>query len=295
MIPRLGGFGDDHGEADPTVVAALSAVVDAMESGSADLAAREEELLARVLTARFLVPVVPAPPDARDHDEEDHDEQDHDEQDHDEQDLGAEDHDGHDHNHNHDHNHDHDENHDRGAGGGPASPHAAREAVDMATVVLHAPDGTAGLPVFTGLEAMAGWDATARPVPIPAVATAQGAIGDDCSVLLVDLGSAHAVVLRSSMMWALAQVRPWLPPYADPIVTGALAAAVRPFGDLIVDAVAEDGREVGAGVTRIRLTLRPGLTGTQVDDIVTVIGVALAEDPEVRCRLDDVAFALHQA
>lgn len=266
MIPRLGGFGDDHGDADPAVVAALAAVAAAIESGSADLAAREADLLRLVLTARFLVPVVPAPAEARDHDDEDHA---------------------------HDAVPEHDR-HGHGHRGGQPTAHPTREAVDMATVVLHAPDGTSGLPVFTGLEALASWDATARPVPIPAVATAQGAIGDDCSVLLVDLGSPHAVVLRSSMMWALAQVRPWLPPYADPIVTGALEAAAAQFAD-VVDAVAEDGRDVGVGVTRIRLTLRPGLTETEVDDIVTTIGVALAEDPEVRCRLDDVAFALHQA
>ncbi|EWT01463.1 hypothetical protein N864_20810, partial [Intrasporangium chromatireducens Q5-1] len=96
---------------------------------------------------------------------------------------------------------------------------------DMATVTLTAPDGSRALPMFSSLAALADWDPSARPVAVPAASAAQAAISEGCDVLVVDVASAHAVVLRSSMLWALAQQREWLPSHLDPHVARAVARA----------------------------------------------------------------------
>ena len=68
----------------------------------------------------------------------------------------------------------------------------------------------AGPAVFTSLESLAAWDADGPARAGPAAAAAQAAISEECHVLVVDVASPHATVLRPSMLWALAQERPWV-------------------------------------------------------------------------------------
>ncbi|MDN5777431.1 MAG: SseB family protein, partial [Humibacillus sp.] len=105
--------------------------------------------------------------------------------------------------------------------------HVVETRTDMAAVTLTAPDGSRALPVFTSLQALAAWDAAARPVPVRAAVAARSAISEECSVLLVDVGSDHATVLRPSMLWALAQERAWVPSHHDVHVASAVAAALQ--------------------------------------------------------------------
>ena len=88
----------------------------------------------------------------------------------------------------------------------------------MAVVTLTSPEGQRALPVFSSIAALARWDATARPVPVTSARAAQAAVSERCDVMLLDLGGEHAQVLRPSMVWALAQERPWLPAHEDPFV-----------------------------------------------------------------------------
>ena len=88
------------------------------------------------------------------------------------------------------------------------------------------PRRVAGAAMFTSLESLAAWDPGARPVPVRAAAAAQAAISEECHVLLVDVASPHATVLRPSMLWALAQERAWEPSHRDAHVAAAVRAAV---------------------------------------------------------------------
>jgi hypothetical protein len=78
---------------------------------------------------------------------------------------------------------------------------------DMAAVILTAPDGQRALPMFTSLASLGAWDPGARPVPVAAAAAARAAVGEECQVLVVDVGSPRTIALRPSMLWALAQER----------------------------------------------------------------------------------------
>ncbi len=165
---------------------------------------------------------------------------------------------------------------------------------DMAAVTLTSPDGSRALPVFTSLESLAAWDAHARPVPVTASAAAQAAISEECHVLVVDVASPHATVLRPSMLWALAQQRPWVASHLDDHVAAAVRAAVADEPQ-VEDHRVEAGEPVGAGVLRIVLALRPGLGADEVGEIATRIGERIATDGETRARIDALTFALEAA
>jgi len=172
--------------------------------------------------------------------------------------------------------------------------HAVDARSDMAAVMLTSPDGSKALPIFTSLEALAAWDPGARPVPVRAAAAAQAAISEECDVLVVDVASPHATVLRPSMLWALAQERQWEPSHRDPHVKAAVEAAVRPEPQISGHRV-EAGEPAGAGVLRVVLALEPGLDAEHVGAIATRIGERIATDGETRARIDALTFALETA
>lgn len=172
--------------------------------------------------------------------------------------------------------------------------HAVDTRSDMAAVILTAPDGTRALPMFTSLAELARWDASARPVPVGASAAAQVAIGEECQTLLVDVASDHATVLRPSMVWALAQERPWQPAHLDAQVASAVAGAVADEESVMSHEVCA-GMPTDAGVLRIVLRLAPGLERDDVAAIATRIGERIATDGETRARIDSLTFALEAA
>lgn len=165
--------------------------------------------------------------------------------------------------------------------------HAVEKSTDMAVVTLTAPDGTKALPVFSGLDALAAWDAGARPSPVRASFAAQAAISEHCDVLLLDMASQHRVVVRPSMLWALAQQQEWLPAHEDPFVRRSVEAATRGEADIVECDLAD----AGEGVLRIVLRLRAGLSQKDLQAIATRVGERLATDGETRARIEGLAFS----
>ncbi len=164
--------------------------------------------------------------------------------------------------------------------------------VDMALVTLVAPDGRRALPAFTGLAELAAWDPAARPVPVAADRLGQAAIAEGCESVVLNLGSPGERELRPSQVWALAMRRPWLPPEQDPFVAAALAAALRPEPEVTGHAAYAASPP---GTLGVEVLLRPGLTQSQVSDVLTRVGERLATDGEFRARIDGLAFRLAPA
>ena len=169
--------------------------------------------------------------------------------------------------------------------------HTVETQVDMAAVTLVAPDGQRALPVFSGTDALAAWDATARPVPVTPSRAGQAAVSEGCDVIVVDVAGPATRVLRPSMVWALAQQRAWQPPHTDPFVERSVDAAVRPEEDVTAAAL-EEGNPRGEGVLGVVLDLRAGLTPEQVRAVATRVGERLATDGELRARIDGLAFRI---
>jgi hypothetical protein len=167
----------------------------------------------------------------------------------------------------------------------------AEKQTDMAAVTLVAPDGQRALPAFTSLQTLRAWDPQARPVPVTASRAAQAAVSERCDVMVLDVAGPHTVVLRPSMVWALAQQRDWVPAHEDPVVERAVAAAVRPEESVRAHQVGA-GQPAGRGVLAVTLELEPGLTAEQVQAIATRVGERLATDGELRARVDGLAFSI---
>jgi len=163
--------------------------------------------------------------------------------------------------------------------------------VDMAAVTLVSPDGQRALPVFSGIQALAAWDPAARPVPVSPARAGQAAVAEGCDVIVVDVAGPATRVLRSSMVWALAQQRPWEPPHTDRFVARSVAAALRDEPEVTGHEL-EEGSPPGEGVLGVVLDLRPGLAPEQVRGVATRVGERLATDGELRARIDGLAFRL---
>ncbi|HEY7988438.1 MAG TPA: SseB family protein [Lapillicoccus sp.] len=172
-----------------------------------------------------------------------------------------------------------------------AHGHTVDHRTDMAVVTLTAPDGRRALPVFTSAEALAAWDADARPVPVTAARAAQAAVAEGCQVAVVDLGGGAPTELRPSMLWALAQETQWRPAHADPFVAKAVSRAVADEQHVLALRV-EEGQPPGGGVLRVVLGLPAGLPGDVVEAVATRVGERLATDGEFRARVDELTFAI---
>ena len=88
-------------------------------------------------------------------------------------------------------------------------------------------------------------------------AAGQAAVAEGCDVIVVDVAGPSTRVLRPSMVWALAQQRPWEPPHTDPS-SSQRRAAVRDEDDVTAHEL-EEGNPRGEGVLGVVLDLRPGL------------------------------------
>lgn len=169
--------------------------------------------------------------------------------------------------------------------------HTVEKQVDLAAVTLVAPDGQRALPVFSGTEALAAWDPAARPVPVTPARAGQAAVSERCDVIVVDVAGPAPRVLRPSMVWALAQQRPWQPPHTDPFVARGVEAATAEEEDVASVSV-EEGQPLGEGVLGVVLHLRPGLSPEEVRTVATRVGERLAHDGELRARIDGLAFRI---
>ena len=147
--------------------------------------------------------------------------------------------------------------------------------VDLAAVTLVAPDGARALPVFSGVDALAAWDSAARPVPVTPARAGQAAVAEGADTIVIDLAGPNARALRPSMVWALAQQRPWLPAHEDPFVARSVAAAVR-TEEAIADHAIEEGTPVGEGVLGIVLGMDPRTSPEQVRGVATRVGEQLS-------------------
>lgn len=108
---------------------------------------------------------------------------------------------------------------------GEVDENGAEKTADMATVLLTGADGRQALLAFTSLETMAGWQADARPVAVPAGDAAKAALQDGAAALLVDVAGPVTFVVEGEDLhglgagWGLARVpggaTAWIRPSED--------------------------------------------------------------------------------
>lgn len=167
----------------------------------------------------------------------------------------------------------------------------AEASSDLATVTLTGPDGSRALPAFTCLDALALWDAQARPVPVTMRDAARAALEEGCDVIALDVAGPTAREVTTSQVVALANGWEWKPPHEDPVVGRTVSEAVTPEAAIAahrIDAVEPAHR----GVATLTLGLRPGLDEAELQAVVGRVGERIAAVPEARARIDGLRMHL---
>lgn len=76
---------------------------------------------------------------------------------------------------------------------------------DMATVLMQGADGRLALLAFTGVTALARWDADARPVPVGAGDAAKAAVAEGAVAMVVDIAGPVPVPIEGDDLQGFAQ------------------------------------------------------------------------------------------
>ncbi|PPI55561.1 SseB family protein [Rathayibacter toxicus] len=165
---------------------------------------------------------------------------------------------------------------------------------ELAVVTVAGPDGRAVLPIFSSVDALRRWDASARPIPIDARRAALAAVAEATEVMVLDPASEHEFVVRRPALWAIAEATPWRSSVRDSEVAAALQAGA--WREPAVASVA-----VRAGDERQRLTgpelvvvveLRPGLDRDALDALVARLGERWAASAVIAARVDSMTVQL---
>ncbi|GAB2839718.1 SseB family protein [Microbacterium insulae] len=168
---------------------------------------------------------------------------------------------------------------------------------ELSIVTVAAPDGRRVLPVFTSVDAMQRWDASARPVPAEGVRTAAAASADDTDLIVIDPGSPTEFVLRRPALWAMAQGQPWEPSFLSPDVFAGLQASIGgelAVIDLSVEAGDPDARLRGPELV-VRLQLIHGLAQAELDAVLSRLATRWAADDRIAVLVDSLAVKLLRA
>lgn len=168
---------------------------------------------------------------------------------------------------------------------------------ELSIVTVAAPDGRRVLPVFTSVEAMGRWDASARPVPADGVRTAVAASSDDTDLIVVDPGSPTEFVIRRPAVWAIGQGLPWEPSAESPEVFAGLQQSVGgelAVLDLSVEAGDPDARLRGPELV-VRLELIHGLEKDELDAVLSRLAARWAADNRIAVLVDSLTVKLVRA
>lgn len=165
---------------------------------------------------------------------------------------------------------------------------------ELSIVTVAAPDGRRVLPVFSSVQAMARWDAAARPVPADGVRTALAAAADDTDLIVLDPGSDTEFVVRRPAVWAIGQGERWEPAATSPEVFTALQQSIGgelAVLDLSVASGDPDARMRGPELV-VRLHLIDGLERTELDAVLSRLASRWAADDRIAVLVDSLTVKL---
>jgi SseB protein N-terminal domain len=184
---------------------------------------------------------------------------------------------------------------------GPGRAAGGDHGSEMSLPTLVGRDGRSAIPVFTCVDALARWDAQARPVPAQAALVWRAAVDGSCAVV-VDVAGPVPLAVDGARLAALAGGRPVPLPHQDPDVLAVVraAAAGQPaIAGLRVTGGGPDpaaGAPVGAqpagvppaedsaGDLQIELTLAAGGAGAAGEEAARLLGHTLMEQLGGRLR-----------
>lgn len=168
---------------------------------------------------------------------------------------------------------------------------------ELSIVTVAAPDGRAVQPVFSSVEAMQRWDATARPIPVAAVRAALAASSEQTDLIVLDPTSSTEFVIRRPAVWAIAQGERWEPSFLSPEVFSGLQESVAhelAVIDVAVAAGDPDARLQGPELIVI-LELADGLERDTLDAVLARLAQRWAADDRIAVLADSLTVKLRRS
>ncbi|SJN47449.1 hypothetical protein FM104_16140 [Microbacterium esteraromaticum] len=165
---------------------------------------------------------------------------------------------------------------------------------ELSIVTVAAPDGRRVQPVFSSVEAMGRWDATARPIPVEAMRVALSASSEQTDLIVLDPASDTEFVFRRPAVWAIAQGQPWEPSFLSPEVFVALQQSVAhelAVIDVSVAAGDPDARMRGPELI-VTLELVDGLERETLDAVLARLAQRWAADDRLAVLVDSLTVKL---
>ncbi|WP_447913135.1 SseB family protein [Microbacterium phyllosphaerae] len=186
---------------------------------------------------------------------------------------------------------------EKGEEGVAPSGLAVDKTQELSIVTVAAPDGRRVQPVFSSVQAMQRWDATARPIPVEATRVALAASAEDTDLIVLDPTSDTEFVFRRPAVWAIAQGHPWEPSFLSPEVFGALQESVAhelAVIDVAVAAGDPDARLRGPELIVV-LELVDGLEREVLDAVLARLAQRWAADDRVAVLADSLTVKLRRS
>lgn len=183
---------------------------------------------------------------------------------------------------------------ERGEEGIAPSGLAVDKTQELSIVTVAAPDGRRVQPVFSSVQAMARWDAAARPIPVEAARVALSASGEDTDLIVLDPASDTEFVIRRPAVWAIAQGQPWEPSFLSPEVFGALRESIAhelAVIDVHVSPGDPDARMRGPELI-VTLELIDGLEREALDAVLARLAQRWAADDRMAVLVDSLTVRL---
>ncbi|MFT4157480.1 MAG: SseB family protein [Microbacterium sp.] len=168
---------------------------------------------------------------------------------------------------------------------------------ELSIVTVAAPDGRRVQPVFSSVQALAQWDAAARPIPVDAVRAALAVSAEETDLIVLDPTSDTEFVIRRPAVWAIAQGHHWEPSFLSPEVFSALQESVAhelAVIDISVAAGDPDARLRGAELV-VTLELVDGLERAVLDAVLQRLAQRWAADDRIAVLVDSLSVTLRRS
>ncbi len=162
----------------------------------------------------------------------------------------------------------------------PHLPGPGEQASDTATPRLIGLDGRTAVPAFTSVDAMRMWQATARPVPVPAREVCHAA-AEESSAVVVDVAGPVPLAIEGARLAALARGEAVPAPHEDADIRDVVAAVLAGFLDVAEFRLGSGGQDRDL---EIWLTFAPECAGHDAARVAADIGAAVMTQLGSRLR-----------
>lgn len=171
------------------------------------------------------------------------------------------------------------------------------KSADLSIVNVETPDGQVGLPVFSSVESMQRWNATARPVPSDAIRVALAAASEGNTRIILDPGSETEFAFRRAAIAAMAQQQTWTPPHLSVSVTEEFekgVAAEDSIAKVLISSLDPQSRLAGPEV-KVELQVVAGLNKQQLEEVLHRVTQNWAESEIISSSVDSMALVVKPA